>query len=195
MTQTWRPSFYHIVLIPVKSISVWIKTSLLDTSCNKQMWPGVSMVWYHYSIINSWSPAWTKYTYFLRVKFPKRCCFWKIFQFPWWRRQMETFSALLALCAGNSPVTGEFPSQRPVTWSFDVFFDLHLNKQLNKQSWGWWFETPSRSLWRHCNVDIIPTSQFLGKRAINNYSTFGPHDPEPLTNLVMTESQDTMWSQ
>ena len=49
----------------------------------------------------------------------------------WWRHQMETFSALLALCAGNSPVTGEFPSQRPVTWSFDVFFDLHLNKRLS----------------------------------------------------------------
>ena len=37
---------------------------------------------------------------------------------------METFSALLAFCAGNSPVTGEFPTQRPVTRSFDVFFDL-----------------------------------------------------------------------
>ena len=61
-------------------------------------------------------------------------------------------SALLALCAGNSPVTGEFPSQRPVTWGFDVFFDLHLNKSLDKQSWSWWLETPSRSLWRHCNV-------------------------------------------
>ena len=42
--------------------------------------------------------------------------------------------------------------QRPVTRSFDVFFDLRLNKRLSKQSWGWWFETPSRSLWRHCNV-------------------------------------------
>ena len=46
---------------------------------------------------------------------------------------METFSALLALCAGNSPVTGEFPLQRPVTRSFDVFFDLCLNKWLSKQ--------------------------------------------------------------
>ena len=70
----------------------------------------------------------------------------------WWRHQMETFSALLALWAGNSPVTGEFPSQRPVTHSFDVFFDLRLNKRLGKQSWGWWFETPLRSLWRHCNA-------------------------------------------
>ena len=41
---------------------------------------------------------------------------------------METFSALLALCVGNSPVTGEFPAQRPMTRSFDVFFDLRLNK-------------------------------------------------------------------
>ena len=61
------------------------------------------------------------------------------------------FSALLAICAGNSPVPGEFPAQRPVTRSFDVFFDLRLNKRLSKQSWGWWFETLSRPLWRHCN--------------------------------------------
>ena len=54
--------------------------------------------------------------------------------YSWWCHQMETFSALLSLCAGNSPVTGEFPWQRPVTRSFDVFFDLRLNKQLSKQS-------------------------------------------------------------
>ena len=52
---------------------------------------------------------------------------------PEWRHQTETFSALLAICAGNSPVTGEFPAQRPVTRSFDDFFDLRLNKQLSKQ--------------------------------------------------------------
>ena len=50
----------------------------------------------------------------------------------WLRHQMVTFSALLALCAGNSPVTGEFPTQRPVTRSFDVFFDLRVNKRLSK---------------------------------------------------------------
>ena len=69
----------------------------------------------------------------------------------WWRHQMETFSALLALCAGNSPVPGEFPAQRPVTRSFDVIFDLRPNKRLSIQSWGRWFETLSCSLWRHCN--------------------------------------------
>ena len=52
----------------------------------------------------------------------------------WWRHQMETFSALLAICAGNSPVPGEFPARRPMTRSFDVFFDLRLNKRLSKQS-------------------------------------------------------------
>ena len=86
----------------------------------------------------------------------------------WWRHQMETFSALLAICAGNSPipallaicagnspVPGELPTQRSVTRSFDVFFDLRLNKRLSKQSWGWWFETLSRPLWRHCNVESL----------------------------------------
>ena len=74
---------------------------------------------------------------------------------PWWRHQMETFSALLAICAGNSPVPGEFPTQRPVTRSFDVYFDLRPNGRLSKQSWGWWFETLSRSLWRHRNAMLI----------------------------------------
>ena len=65
---------------------------------------------------------------------------------------MEAFSALLAIWAGNSPVTGEFPAQRLVTQSFDGFFDLRLNEWLSKQSWGWWFETPSRQLLRHGHV-------------------------------------------
>ena len=65
---------------------------------------------------------------------------------------METFSTLLAICAGNSVVPGEFPTQRPVMQNFDVFFDLRPNKQLSKQWWGWWVETPSSPLWRHCNV-------------------------------------------
>ena len=52
---------------------------------------------------------------------------------PWWRHQMETCSALLAISPGNSPVTGEFSAQRPVTRGFDVFFDLCQNKRLSKQ--------------------------------------------------------------
>ena len=63
----------------------------------------------------------------------------------WWRHQMETFSALLA---------GEFSAQRPTTRTFGVFFDLRLNGRLSKQSWGWWFETPSRPLWRQSNEHL-----------------------------------------
>ena len=70
----------------------------------------------------------------------------------WLGHQMETFSALLAICAGNSSVTGEFPAQRPVTRNFDVFSHLHLNTRLSKHPWSWWFETLSRPLRRHCDV-------------------------------------------
>ena len=65
-----------------------------------------------------------------------------VFQ-SWWRHQIKAFSTLLASFAGNSLLTGEFPAQRPMTRSFDVFFDLCLNKKLSKQWWGWWFEMPS----------------------------------------------------
>ena len=47
---------------------------------------------------------------------------------------MEIFSALLAICAGNSPIPGELPAQKPVTRSFDVFSDLRPNELLSKQS-------------------------------------------------------------
>ena len=81
--------------------------------------------------------------------------------YPWWRHQMETFSALLAICAGNSPVSGEFLAQRPVTRSFDVFFDARLNKRLSKHSRGWWFETLSHPLWRHRNASTSPVYLIL----------------------------------
>ena len=71
------------------------------------------------------------------------------FFISWWLHQMETFSALLAICAGNSPVTGEFPAQRPVTRSFDVFFDLRLNK-------GWINNVEAGDLRRHrAHYDVI----------------------------------------
>ena len=62
---------------------------------------------------------------------------------PWWRHQMETFYASLAICAGNSPVTGKIPVQRPVTQSFDVFFD---------SAWmnGWVSNREAGDLRRHC---------------------------------------------
>ena len=81
---------------------------------------------------------------------------------------MEIFSALPAICAENSLVPGEFLAQRPVTRSFDVFFDLRLNKRLSKQWWGWRFETLLRI---HYDVTVMITSHrynvmelLLGKR-------------------------------
>ena len=68
---------------------------------------------------------------------------------------------------GNSPVTGDFPSHRPVTRSFDVFFDLRLNKRLCKQSRRRWFETPSLSLWRHCNV--VPNSDPVIRAVVGSF--------------------------
>ena len=64
---------------------------------------------------------------------------------------METFSVLMALCAENSTATGEFPSQRLVTQSCGVFFELRVNKLLIKQSRRQWFVLPMGSLWWHCN--------------------------------------------
>ena len=64
------------------------------------------------------------------------------------------------LC-GEFTGPSEFPTQRSVTWSFDVFFDLCLNKRLSKQPWDWWFEMPLWSLWRHCNVAMIQL-MFMG---------------------------------
>ena len=80
-------------------------------------------------------------------------------KYSWWRHQMETISALLAICAGNLPVSGEFPTQRPETRSCDVFFDLRLNKRLSKQPWGWWFETLSRPLWGQGTVTGLNPEQ------------------------------------
>ena len=92
-----------------------------------------------------------------------------------WRQQMDTFSALLFFCAGNSPVTGKLPSKRPVTRSFDDFFELRLKKRLSKQWRRRWFDTPSRSLWRHCNDGILLarlSSVFCCKKHLHLQSNF-----------------------
>ena len=69
-----------------------------------------------------------------------------------WLTAKKPSNLYTSLRAGNSPVTGEFSSKRPVTQGFDAFFGLHLDKGLSKQSRGRWFETPPRLSWRHCNL-------------------------------------------
>ena len=91
--------------------------------------------------------------------FTKNILFWikwnNIFMLSCQWHQMETCSMLLALCERNPLVTGGFPSQRPVTWSFDIFFDLRLNKWLSNQPRHRWIEMPLCSLWHHCDWDIF----------------------------------------
>ena len=99
---------------------------------------------------------------------------------------METFSTLLALCAGNSPVPGEFPAQRPVTRSFDVFFDLHPNKRWSKQWWGWWFETLSYPLWRHRNGSVSIHSNHAG--------TIGHCDITIVSGRLMYRWRQNKWT-
>ena len=106
----------------------WLQLSDIKYRSQQRFWAGTIL-------------HWAAYTWHGRIDI-----------ISWWRHQMEILSALLAICGGNSPVSGEFPAQRPATRSFDVFFDLCLNKRLSKQSWCWWFETLSRPLWRHSNV-------------------------------------------
>ena len=98
----------------------------------------------------------------------------------WWRHQRETLSTLLAICAGNSPVTGEFPAQRPVARSFDVFFDLRPNKQLSKQWCGWWFDTPSHPLWLHCNATGSEHEKLMSW-----HTYFLDFSPSPLATILI----------
>ena len=103
----------------------------------------------------------------------------------------QTFSALLALCAGNSAGTVEFPSKVSVTQSFDIFFHLRLNKRLSKQSQGWWFETPSYPLWRHCNDEVGVVSYPVRQ---NLRGTFYPPSWEILPNQVFFIMEPTVKS-
>ena len=81
------------------------------------------------------------------------------------------------LC-GDFTDPGEFHTQRPVTRSFDVFLDVRLNKRLSKQRWGWWFETPSSSLWRQCNVVSLPTEISHGRNMLKGNDLSYHKSPE-----------------
>ena len=97
-------------------------------------------------------------------------CSWQrsVFQFElwrknlsWWRHQMETFFALLAIYAGNSPLTGEFPTQRPVTRIFDFFICARIN--------GWVNNREACDLGRHHAYDDV----LVMKWVLDNLSVTG----------------------
>ena len=71
---------------------------------------------------------------------------------------MMTSSNGNIFCVTSCEFTGHrwIPLTKPVTRSFQVFFDLRLNKRLSKQAWGWLFETTSCWLWHHSNIMHAP---------------------------------------
>ena len=105
---------------------------------------------------------------------------------------METFSALLAICEGNPPVT-VFPSQRPVMRSFDVLLDLRLHKRLSKARRRW-FETPSRLLWRHSNVGIIEEWYLDENEKFKLLNNAYEHTTEHYSTIDLTFASDALSS-
>ena len=104
-----------------------------------------------------------------------------------WYNNLDFDASLLSVwtnCWINTRLAGilltpcrSFPTQRPVTRSFDFFFDLRLNKRLGKQSWRRLFETVSRSLWRHCNGYVCEASQGVA-------STVCDGKPKPSSRFI-----------
>ena len=97
------------------------------------------------------------------------------------------------------PFVRGIPSQRPVTRSFDVFFDMHLNKRLSKQSWGWWFETLSSPLWCHSNEAItLRISRFTsgtggcryGNLWCQQWQQNWHHDDPPVSVWALTQEPE-----
>ena len=131
-------------------ISLRKQSLLIDQVNRKQLATSKTMLWF--SEMTTWKIA----CQLVLIKIRNMMCM---------RDYMMTSSngnifRVTGLLCGEFTGPGEFPAQRPVTRSFDVFFDLRLNKRLSKQPWGWLFETSSWSLWRQCN-DLTPWREFL----------------------------------
>ena len=165
MTRSWprgRTCFKgYLMGPPLEGFSLWFRNQLcLPWNCDicENYWCKRAFFYegHHFLIISKfWKPlgssVWYRYiTVWLETVVSRTTKAEHRSQFAWWRHQMETFPRYWPFVRGIHRLP-DFPAQRPVTRSFDVSFDLRLNKRLRKQSWGWWFETPSRSLWRRRN--------------------------------------------
>ena len=141
---------------------------------------------------------------------------WLLLVFSWWCHLLETFFALLAICAGNSPVPGEFPTQSPVTRSFDICFDRCLNIRFSKQLSPQWFETQSRhtlgwlllvfALWRHqmetfsallaiCAGNWPVPGEFPTQRPVTrNFDVYFDLRPNARSEIYFREKCPLKWS-
>ena len=190
IVQESKTCYRHVASVTVDPVS----DAKYNTIYNKAPCLNILLTVKHYSdAISNDIPQ-----FFTRVR--RHAIFLICNKTTWWRHQMETSSAYLAICAGNSPVTGEFPAQRPVTQSFDVFFDLRQNKRLNKQWWGWWFETPPRPLWRHCNGETQfnsspPSAAHMRGSSLPQVMDFHPFGSKQLPEPVLLYCQLDYWEQ
>ena len=141
-TSTYRLRLiFTVLIIPgsqpnvlMETIKIVCITSYKTRLCSKfvtsaESLANLSLLWPMLGFINRWKFRLHQYKLLHSHQKASMANFGKC---AWWRHQMETFSALLAPWAGISTATGEFPAQRSVTRSFDVFFDLRLNKRLSK---------------------------------------------------------------
>ena len=126
-------SFTGVYMRHSVSMSQFLKQSVIY--CNSYiMWTSYSLFWLlwfvDFYLKQKPSTKWT--SHFLNISTCYECgCINKLNSavVPWWRHRMETFFALLALCVGNSPVTGGLPSQRQVMRSFDVWINGWVNNR------------------------------------------------------------------
>ena len=155
-------------------IMIWIKLIVIHLNVWKYYLKSISSLSFKYLYLYYFSPVtWCHILVYISLHFTLLSKYWPdnlrpnawsgICQYAMMTSSNGNIFRVIGICAGNSPVPGEFPTQRPVTRSFDVFFDLRLNKRLSKQSWGWWFETLSPPLWRHCNASFFLTSRYWGR--------------------------------
>ena len=146
-----KNNIIHSKLQPTVLLNIQIGRALLFPLSNG-IYIGICQIQRAYDRCGIWNPIW--YT-------PSQ---WRddlqVLHFVWYPADRffnmmtssnENIFRVTGHLCGEFTGPGEFPTQRPVTRSFDVYFDLCPNKRLSKQWWGWWFETLSCSLWRHRN--------------------------------------------
>ena len=144
-----RQAPFRLPTTQTNTITIWIAHIISRSRRERLVNPKCSGPWFNMKIQHRKPNVYIRSSYLHNRNFYTGNMASLYCSIPWWRHQMETFSALLAISAGNSPVPGEFPTQRPVTRSFDVYFDLRPNN-------GWVNNREAGDLRRHrAHYDVI----------------------------------------
>ena len=159
----------------LRSVFLWSrpKSSLYTRNCDKTpmltntcmyIWFAGFYCYFEMSIFVPFTPVTVTRPQSKRTQ----VCIYGLWDFVAILKSLFLYSGLNMMTSSNGTIfrvtghfLGEFPAQRPVTRSFDVFFDLRLKKPLSKQPWGWWFETLSCLLWGQCNEPSANALRYL----------------------------------